>query len=191
MKEKPIWNAETDRRMALQKAEFDAADELAKQIRRHSLTAVVDDDYPEVRSDYECALRNYIDALRANGRFSPLPNPNLKGDFMDRLRAANASRGKRWHPSGLVSWSLSDWFTALAGEVGELGNVVKKMNRFRDGLKGNKEGITELTAMLQKECADILIYLELFSQVADFDLVKATIEKFNEVSIRNGFPERL
>jgi NTP pyrophosphatase (non-canonical NTP hydrolase) len=187
MTQKPVWDAETDRRMALQRAEFDAADKLAIQIRRHSLTAPVDDDYPEVRSDYECALRNFIDALRANGRLAPVQ----KGDFMTRLRVENASRGRRWHPSGLVSWSLSDWFTALAGEVGELGNVVKKMNRFRDGLTGNKESIAELTAMLPKECADILIYLELFSQVADFDLVEATTQKFNEVSIRNGFPERL
>jgi len=112
-------------------------------------------------------------------------------DFMSRLHEANASRGKRWHPSGLVSWSLSDWFTAMAGEVGELGNVVKKLNRARDGLKGNKETAEELRAMLAKEAADILIYLELFSQVAGFDLVEATREKFNEVSERNGFPERL
>jgi len=49
------------------------------RIRRHSLTAVVDDDYPEVRSDYECALRNYIDALRANDEVS------IRNGFPERL----------------------------------------------------------------------------------------------------------
>lgn len=28
-------------------------------------------------------------------------------DFVLRLHEQNASRGKRWHPSGLVSWSLA------------------------------------------------------------------------------------
>lgn len=117
--------------------------------------------------------------------------PDQGTDFMTRLHEQNASRGKRWHPSGLVSWSLSDWFTAMAGEVGELGNIVKKLNRARDGLKGNKETPEQLRVMLGKEAADILIYLELFCQVAGIDLVQATREKFNEVSERNGFPERL
>jgi hypothetical protein len=31
----------------------------------------------------------------------------------------NRQRAKRWHPKGLDSWSLSDWATALAGEVGD------------------------------------------------------------------------
>lgn len=28
-------------------------------------------------------------------------------------------------------WSLSDWMTALTGEVGEAANIVKKLNRHR------------------------------------------------------------
>lgn len=183
-----IDGPEFDRRLALQNKEFDACAELAKQWGRLKYTPPVDDDYPEVRRCYESALRSFIEALRENGRFSLYLEVN---DFMTRLHEQNASRGKRWHPSGLVSWSLSDWFTAMAGEVGELGNIVKKLNRARDGLKGNKETPEQLRVMLAKEVADILIYLELFCQVAGIDLVAATRLKFNEVSERNGFPERL
>jgi NTP pyrophosphatase (non-canonical NTP hydrolase) len=179
-----VMSPEWHRRMVLQNAEFEAVKQLAKDYERLSLTPPVDDDYPEIRHGYESGLSTLIDALRASGRLA-------ERDFMGRLHEQNASRGKRWHPSGLVSWSLSDWFTAMAGEVGELGNVVKKLNRARDGLKGNKETPGELHAMLAKEAADILIYLELFAQAANFDLVEATREKFNEVSERNGFPERL
>lgn len=182
-----VLSPEFDRRMVAQNKEFDACAELSKQYCFLARTPVVDDYYPQARHCYESALRSFIDALHSNGRFH-----TVKGDdFMMQLREKNASRGKRWHPSGLVSWSLSDWFTAMAGEVGELGNIVKKLNRARDGLKGNKETPEQLRVMLGKEVADILIYLDLFCQVAGIDLVAATCEKFNEVSERNGFPERL
>ena len=55
--------------MTLMRAEFDAADALAVQLRRHSMTAVVDDDYPQVRHEYESALAAFIEAMKANGRF--------------------------------------------------------------------------------------------------------------------------
>lgn len=53
------------------RAEFDAADELAEQLRRLNLTAVVDDDYPEVRYDYERALTGLLKKMQDNGRFFP------------------------------------------------------------------------------------------------------------------------
>lgn len=52
-----------------QRAEFDAADEFARQLRRHNQTPIVDDDYPEVRHCYERALAQLIAAMKANGRF--------------------------------------------------------------------------------------------------------------------------
>lgn len=55
-------------RIEKQNVEFDAVAELAAQYRRITLTAVVDDDYPEVRHGYESAMRTLIDAIRANGR---------------------------------------------------------------------------------------------------------------------------
>jgi NTP pyrophosphatase (non-canonical NTP hydrolase) len=107
------------------------------------------------------------------------------------ISSVNLKRCLRWHPAGLKSWSLSDWFTAFAGEVGEMGNVIKKLNRVRDGMVGNKETPEELSRALGKEIADCYIYLDLLAQAADVDLEEVVRLKFNEVSVRNGFPERL
>lgn len=108
-----------------------------------------------------------------------------------QLREANATRCERWHPEGISSWSLSDWATAAAGEMGELCNVIKKLNRVRDDLPGNKESPAQLMAELPKEIADTVLYLDLLAAAAGIDLAEAVAAKFNEVSERNGFPERI
>lgn len=54
---------------SLQNAEFDAVRELSKRIARLDHTAIVDDDYPEMRHRYESALHGLITALKDNGRF--------------------------------------------------------------------------------------------------------------------------
>lgn len=72
----------------------------------------------------------------------------------------------------LSDWSLSDWVTAVTGELGEAANIVKKMNRIRDGIPGNKETPVELREKLVSEIADVQIYLDLMSQAAGFDLEK-------------------
>lgn len=107
------------------------------------------------------------------------------------LRHANRERCKRWHPGGVADWSLSDWMTATAGELGEAANVIKKLNRVRDSLPGNKETPEQLREMLGKELADTAIYLDLLAEAAGVDLAQAVVDKFNEVSVRNGFPDRL
>lgn len=35
------------------------------------MTAIVDDDYPQVRHEWEGALASLMDAMKANGRFKP------------------------------------------------------------------------------------------------------------------------
>ena len=52
----------------LQNDEFNAVRELSKQMRRVELTPPIDDDYPEVRHDYEGAVRQAMKAFVANGR---------------------------------------------------------------------------------------------------------------------------
>jgi hypothetical protein len=54
-------------RLKLQSAEFDTLAKLARTF--NSLPAVVDDDYPEGRFNYENDLEDFIRALQANGRF--------------------------------------------------------------------------------------------------------------------------
>jgi NTP pyrophosphatase (non-canonical NTP hydrolase) len=86
----------------------------------------------------------------------------------------------------LESWSLSDWFTALTGELGEAANVAKKLNRIRDGIPGNKETESELRSKLARELADTFIYLDLLCQAAGVDLPAAVVQTFNAKSAQIG-----
>ena len=108
------------------------------------------------------------------------------------LRAFSAENRRRCEaPDGfnhpLPSWSLSDWMTALTGEVGEAANVVKKLNRVRDGIPGNKLTPTELRAKLADELADSFIYLDLLAQAADIDLPEAIFRVFDRKSAEIGY----
>lgn len=51
-----------------QNKEFDALTELSKRWESLRRIAVVDDDYPEYRHRYEGALKDFIRAVRENGR---------------------------------------------------------------------------------------------------------------------------
>jgi len=103
----------------------------------------------------------------------------------EQFRAANVARCLKWHPGGIESWSASDWLTAVTGELGELASLIKMRNRERDGLPGNKFSPT------QKQIADVLTYLDLLAASMNIDMGAAAIEKFNEISARVGFSERI
>lgn len=105
------------------------------------------------------------------------------------FRHANATRCLRWHPAGIESWSASNWVTAIVGELGEMAGLVKMRNRERDGLPGNKFSPTD--EQIGKEAADVLTYLDLFCAMHGIDLGQAVARKFNEVSERVGFPDRI
>ena len=108
-----------------------------------------------------------------------------------RLREVSWGRAQHWHDG--KPWSASDWMTATLGELGEAANVIKKLNRIRDGLPGNKPGVTEATlrADLAEELADTLIYLDLLAAAVGVDLGAAVRAKFNATSERLGFSEQL
>jgi NTP pyrophosphatase (non-canonical NTP hydrolase) len=170
-------------RVALQCDEFDAVAKLAEEYRRITLTPVVDDDYPSVRRDYERAIGNLLAAMRMNGRLS------TKQLTFEEFRKANVTRCLKWHPGGIESWSASDWLTAVTGELGELASLLKMRNRERDGLPGNKFSPTD--KQVADELADVVTYLDLLAVALHIDLGKAAVEKFNEVSKRVGFSDRL
>ncbi len=122
----------------------------------------------------------------------------------DKLAAENsftiakfsrANRTRSESPQGfnhsLDSWSLSDWFVAVMGELGEAANIAKKLNRVRDGIPGNKETEAELRAMLADELADADIYLDLLFQSQGIDRTAAIISKFNRTSAKIGYPVEL
>lgn len=126
---------------------------------------------------------------------------------ISHISSINLKRALCWHAG--KEWSPSDWFTALAGEAGELadafsalaltksvsimGDTIKKLNRHRDGLAGGAtfRSEAELKQDLMREIADVYLYLDLFAQRMDIDLEEAIQIKFNEVSKKYGFPERL
>lgn len=87
----------------------------------------------------------------------------------------------------LEAWSLSDWVCALAGEVGEAANIVKKLNRIRDGLISDGPSVAELRLMLAKELADVMCYVDLVAQAAGFDPEAIREAKFQEVSRKLGY----
>jgi NTP pyrophosphatase (non-canonical NTP hydrolase) len=88
----------------------------------------------------------------------------------------------------LQSWSLSDWFTAVLGELGEAANVAKKLNRVRDGIPGNTISAGELRDMLERELADTFIYLDLLCQSQGIVLEHAIVRAFNRKSHEIGYP---
>lgn len=102
------------------------------------------------------------------------------------------NRQRSESPSGfghaLNSWSLSDWMTATLGELGEAANIAKKLNRCRDGVRGNDKPEVDLRAALRTEFADIFCYLDMMVQSQGWTLEEIVPEKFNEASRRMGCP---
>lgn len=91
----------------------------------------------------------------------------------EKLRKANAERCEK-HFHQISAWSESDWAVALAGEVGELCNMIKKRRRGED----------IPTQELAKELGDIVAYADLLATRLGLKLVVCVQEKFDEVSDR-------
>lgn len=120
----------------------------------------------------------------------------MRSGFMIRLRQLNISRRLRWHDANnAVEWTGADWSNAMCGEAGEAANVVKKLRRHDTGLgevSANTPEREELLTALEDEIADIIIYADLLADHYGLDTLDCGIvRKFNEVSARHGFPERL
>lgn len=113
----------------------------------------------------------------------------MKELTFDSFSDANLRRCE--HPKGfnhlLQSWTTSDWITAVTGELGEAANVVKKLNRVRDGIPGNAETAEELTQKLADELADTFIYLDLLVQSVGFRMDRIVIDKFIRTSLKIGY----
>ena len=76
------------------------------------------------------------------------------------------------------------------GELGEAANIVKKLNRVRDGIPGNKETPHQLHDKLARELAYAYIYLDLFCQSQGIDLENAVLEVFAKKSAEIGYVEK-
>lgn len=110
--------------------------------------------------------------------------------FFESLREANLSRLPRFghgelHDRG--AWNAMGWGCAIGGECGELLNLLKKYER----QMASDPPRNILLPQIGREIADVIIYLDLLAAYLGIDLQKFTAVKFNEVSYRTGFPERL
>lgn len=132
-----------------------------------------------------------------------------------RLRGVNVTRCERWHPAESEPWSLADWSNAMGGESGELqevalaligarlalhvgastgkaANTVKKIRRQETGaVNAGDPSISKLTDDAAAELADVVIYADLLAKHLGISLAEAVKAKFNKVSEKYGFPERL
>lgn len=112
---------------------------------------------------------------------------------LEAMRPINVQRAKEGFRC-YDNQPLTYWTTALAGEVGELCNMIKKMQRVE---KGGVDGGSSYTAkdinkeMLKEEIGGIVIYIDLLASLLDIDLGEAITETFNKKSEQMGFMQRL
>lgn len=108
-----------------------------------------------------------------------------KGLSFDSLRAANIERiGSSKYSKCEESWTPAHWMQATMGELGELANLLKKVDR-------GDFPFEQVKADVARELADVQTYLDILAFKLGVDLGEATIGKFNEVSERIGSPVRL
>lgn len=103
----------------------------------------------------------------------------------DELRKANVDRQVQWEAGN--EFSLIYFGNALAGEVGETCNVIKKLERQRTGHVGSTASINDLA----EELADLIIYADLIANKEGIDLGEAVRKKFNKTSDKYGLGIKL
>ena len=117
---------------------------------------------------------------------------------LKQLSETNLKRAQRWHKSeNLDDWSIGDWAVAAAGEMGEICNVVKKLKRLEHDFASKNEPDRQIDTKEQAikeigaEIADTVLYLNLLAIRCGLDLEKEIVNKFNIVSDKYGFEEKL
>lgn len=109
-----------------------------------------------------------------------------KGDgWASQLREANYVRRKEWCNGQELS--LSYLGNELAGEVGELCNVLKKLERESLGMIGSKASMQDL----KDEAGDVIICLDAILNTYGISLRSAAFEKFNKTSDKYGIKTKL
>lgn len=104
---------------------------------------------------------------------------------ISEFQEANRIRSERF-PGTSREWSALEWAGAMCGEAGEAANIAKKMRR---GIEVTSDD--DLRAALGRELADVVTYAALLAHYQGIDLEAACREKFNEVSIQRGLPDRV
>lgn len=108
----------------------------------------------------------------------------------------NLARANRWHGAeGIDSWTISEWGIAAAGEMGEVCDAIKKLNRIEHGFTSNNprqpKNAPDAVISILKEIGDTGCYLDLLAQRMGSSLGECMAHVFNEVSVRENHPERV
>lgn len=120
----------------------------------------------------------------------------LNNDYMLNLKAlreASVERAKEGFKT-YDNVSLSFFGNALAGEVGELCNLIKKLDRAEVGGldAGATTKVKDITPQkLKEEIGGIVIYLDLLAARLGISLEEAIIYAFNDKSIEYNLRQRL
>lgn len=118
--------------------------------------------------------------MAANLTFKALRNANLA-----RIPLFKNGRGERAHSKDDGSdWSHAQWMQAVVGELGELANLLKKVDRGDFTQESMQSEIAD-------ELADVQCYLDILAMRLGVDLGAATVSKFNRVSARVGCAVKL
>jgi NTP pyrophosphatase (non-canonical NTP hydrolase) len=102
-------------------------------------------------------------------------------NFLQRLRESNLQR-TIYFKHAPDAWSPAQYACALAGEVGELCNLIKKEFRGTDVVDPQD---------IKDEIADVAIYLDLLAARYGISLEDAIREKWNAKSEQVGCPIRI
>lgn len=105
----------------------------------------------------------------------------------DTLDEALVARQKVWGSDGGVEFPKEFYAIEFVGEIGELFNNMKKIMRENYGARGSRSSKRDL----EDEFGDALITLKNLAMKYDVDLDRVAKRKFNETSIKYGFPHRV
>lgn len=101
------------------------------------------------------------------------------------LAGANAARQLEWDPQNKVTLIYRS--NELAGETGEVCNVLKKIERERLGIRGRRATVEQAA----EELADVVICTSLLANELKIDLWSAIVQKFNKTSAAVGLATSL
>lgn len=104
----------------------------------------------------------------------------MQPSYYPTLREANVERAKIWGASGKIDlcWRLNE----IAGETGEVCNLLKKFQREDVGEPGSRA----TNAQLAEELADVLICLDLYAMALEQEFVDEIIPDMELGATLNG-----